>query len=131
MKVTEDSVKKLVAGMKRQQFPDSALRGFGVRVDPPSKRYPNGRRSFFWCKKINGKPVFVSLGDFTPDAGTVKIARDKANEWSGKAAEWKRTNYAPDKNPFIETNPAHPPESPTLAALVDAYCREHIPTNAN
>jgi hypothetical protein len=57
---------------------DSEVVGFGVRVFAPTKRHPDGLRSFFLNYRINGSERRYKIGRFP--AWTVAAARAEARE---------------------------------------------------
>ena len=77
MHLTEKSVQKLTPGAQRKQIYEQ--QGFGIRVET------NGRKSFFWLQKVNGKPRFRALGDHPQT--TVAEARAAALELVGQSCE--------------------------------------------
>lgn len=122
MNLTEKSIMKLMPGKEREQYLDDETTGFGVRVDP------NGRKSFFWFAKVNGKPRFRALGEFP--AVSVKAARTDAEKLKGDAARWKLSGYSgPD--PFEKHKRAEPTAIPTFQQLLDAYVERHVREHAN
>jgi integrase len=113
MVINEKAIERLIAGKKRQQFMDSEVTGFGVRIETASS---GGRKSFFYCVKVNNEKYFRSLGEV--GVITLKDARDDAREWAGKIVAWKREGCPADKNPF--GNPKRT-TIPTFSELVESY----------
>jgi hypothetical protein len=100
---------------------DDKQTGFGVRVDV------DGRKSYFWYKKVKGIPRFRALGEFPVVA--VKQARDSAAHWTGVAAQWKQSGYAgPD--PF-EKQCTTSGGVPTFAELFEVYVAHHLRKTGN
>jgi hypothetical protein len=57
---------------------DQAVRGFGVRIFAPTKRHPEGARSFFLNYRVRGNERRFTIGEFpTLSVGT---ARARAKE---------------------------------------------------
>jgi integrase len=118
MNITEKAVAKLAPGKERIQRYDDSQTGFGVRCEV------NGRKSFFWLQKVNGKPRFRALGDY-PQTG-VSEARDAAKVWAGVASDWKSRDCAPP-DPFAKAVPVVAPSNvPTFKQMVEAYIAQHI-----
>ncbi|MGB8785581.1 MAG: Arm DNA-binding domain-containing protein, partial [Terriglobales bacterium] len=46
----------------REVFHDSTTEGLGLLVRP------TGRKSFFWFRRVNGDPMWITIGNF-PDLG--------------------------------------------------------------
>jgi integrase len=123
MVINEKTIEKLIAGKKRQQFMDDEVTGFGVRVESASS---GGRKSFFFCVKVNGQKYFRSLGEV--GVITLKDARDDARAWAGKIVSWKREGCPADKNPF--GNPKQRTTIPTFKELVESYIENHLRSNS-
>jgi len=120
MALTEKSVAKLVPGKTRIQLLDDEVTGFGVRVESEAD---GGRISFFWRAKVNGKQVFRALGEMP--STSIKDARTAALSLAGKAADWKRSEYAGD-NPFEKKKRQEPVTVPTFRQLCERYIADHI-----
>lgn len=121
MNITEKAIEKLQPNAERQTYRDDELTGFGVRVEPVAS---GGRRSFFWNAKVNGDVYFRSLGEWP--ATSVKIARDRAREWAGKASSWKQAGCPEDSNPFAKPKKAKRTSAPLFSELVEAYIKNHL-----
>jgi integrase len=122
MVINEKAIDKLKPVDKRLQIMDDSLKGFGVRVGM------DGRKSFFWSARINGKLRFRFLGEYPP--ATVKDARAAAKDWNEQAAAWKVAEYqGPD--PFAKKTVIPRSDVPTFRELVEAYIEGHIKENAN
>ena len=97
---------------KRVIYHDTRIPGLGIMVQP------SGHRSFFWFRKINGRPTWKTIGTF-PDL-TVEFARKEANKLNIKFTEWKASAYE-NENPFKSSV-----VPTTFAALVEDYIERHI-----
>lgn len=64
--------------------------GLGIRLE-------SGRKTFFWFRKVRGRPTFRSIGTFPTT--NVDQARGTAQEWNGALEEYKRHGYE-GENPF-------------------------------
>jgi integrase len=94
---------------KRAVWHDSgkkSVRGLGLLVQP------TGRKSFFWFRKVNGDPMWKTIGEF-PDI-SIEQARESADGFNKTLAEWKR-------NDFEGTNPFRQPDGLTLGTLYEKY----------
>jgi integrase len=96
----------------RRHIYDSNVRELGLRIEA------SGRKSFFWFRKVQGRGVFKSLGNFP--ATSIEEARGAAHTLSGDLDRLKRNDYE-GKNPFDQ-----PRGEPTLGALLDDYIERHI-----
>jgi integrase len=111
----------------RHQIADDELTGFGLRCDPnPTKS--DGRKTFFFYGKVSGIQVFKSLGEWP--ATSVKVARDAAREWAGRAAAWRRDGCPPDKNPFAKIVVQKPTKAPAFSELVQRYTDSYLKAHA-
>jgi integrase len=70
---------------KRAVYHDTKTRGLGLLMRP------TGHKSFFWFRRVNGDPTWKTIGDF-PDL-TFDQARESADDFNNKLAEWKRKKY--------------------------------------
>lgn len=64
---------------------DTQTPGLGLLIQP------TGHKSFYWFRKVDGKPKWTTIGDFP--ALTVEQARVRAGEFNSSLAKWKSTNY--------------------------------------
>ncbi len=96
----------------RVHYYDVRVRDLGLRVEA------SGRKSFFWFRKVRGRPTFRSIGVFGPTS--VEQARGKAHELSGTLDKLKRNDYE-GKDPFDRR-----PGEPTLGALLEDYIAKRI-----
>ena len=72
---------------KRTKIFDTRCPGFYVSILPPKAGAASGRATFslkFWNKKV-GKQEYVEIGVYDPKGWTVKLARAKAQDLSGRA----------------------------------------------
>lgn len=114
---TRRSVENLpIPKAKRVTHYDEQVRGLGVLIQP------TGHRSFFWFRKIAGRPTWRTIGqfpDFTPEQ-----ARSKAEEWNGEMGKWKGNDYegpSPFERPLTDL---------TLSLLLDQYVEKHLKQHA-
>jgi integrase len=116
----ENFSKKLIDGFelpaKRMSIYDAETGHLGLRIEP------NGQRSFYWFRKIRGKPTFRAIGAY-PDV-TIEKARETAQEWNGALAEWKRHGFK-DENPFEK-----PRKNISFGELVEDYIKRHVLSHA-
>jgi integrase len=116
--LNEKVLEKLTAGPKRKQIMDPEVTGFGSRIESQSS---GGRKSFFFCVKVNGEKYYKSLGEWP--ALSVKQARADAMEWAGKVAAWKRVGCPPDQSPFAKQART---TTPTFSELFESYITNHL-----
>ena len=121
MKLTEKSVARLAATKKRQQYPDDEQTGFGVRVEAAAV---GGRKTFYFYKKLNGKPRFKSIG--VSPSMTVKEARERARKLAVLCDEWKRSGYPAVSDPLVDAKPEQASTCPTFGELVKSYITERV-----
>jgi integrase len=119
MNLTEKGVEKMTAGETRQQFMDDEVVGFGIRIESLAS---GGRKSFFWCGKVNSKKHFRSLKDF--GTKSVKDARSDARKLVGEIEAWKDSKYSEDKNPFRDAKQRT--TAPTFKELADSYVANYL-----
>jgi integrase len=104
---------------QRTTYYDTDTPELGLMVQP----HPSPRKCFFWCRRVQGGPRYINIGD----ANRTKIeeARAKAKEYSVKLEAWKRANYAgPD--PLRDT----PSGEVTLETLFEEYVTKHVLAHA-
>jgi integrase len=97
---------------KRAIWHDSSkksVNGMGLLIQPN-----NGRKKFFWYKKVNGEPTWQTLGEFGQGM-TLEEAREKAADLNTELTKWKNKKYA-GPNPFKK-----PPDGLTLGVLFEKY----------
>jgi integrase len=97
---------------------DSEVKGFGLRVFAPTRRNPEGARSFFINYRSAGVERRLTIGDFP--VWSALAARNEAK------ALRKRIDQGDD--PARERREAR--EAPTVADLAERYRREHLPRKA-
>jgi integrase len=97
---------------------DSEVKGFGLRVFAPTRRNPEGARSFFINYRANGVERRLTIGDFPV--------------WSALAARIEvkalRKRIDQGEDPARERREAR--EAPTVKDLAERYRREHLPRKA-
>ena len=113
--------KKVLEGLKpptsgRTTVYDTLVRDLGLRIDF------SGRKSFFWLRKIQGRPVFKAIGAFP--ASSIEQARGRAHELSGDLDKLKRTNFE-GRNPF-----EHSISQPMFGELLDLYIEKRVKQHA-
>jgi integrase len=117
LNLTKRSVESLKTPKeKRATYYDSQVRGLGVLVQP------TGHRSFFWFRKVRGRPTWRTIGAF-PD-WTVEQARLEANKLSADVATWKQNEFGGD-NPFERQ------AIPSFDELAKDYVERHIKSHAS
>jgi integrase len=97
---------------------DDELTGFGLRVFAPTRRRPEGARSFFINYRVNGSERRHTIGAW-PD-WSVKAARDAAKELR------RRIDLGED--PASDRREAR--EAPIVKHLAGRYRLEHLPRKA-
>lgn len=112
--------KKWIEGLpmpkeKRSFHYDTATRGLGILVQP------TGHKSFFWFRKVNGRPTWQTIGAF-PDL-SIENARQKAAEFNAKLSRWKADSYD-GPNPFEKNRDV------TLGQLAADYIERQIKAHA-
>jgi integrase len=98
---------------KRVIYHDTRIKGLGIMVQPGK-----GHRSFFWFRKINGRPTWKTIGTF-PEI-PVEKARSDASTNNTKFENWKSAEYEgenPLKSGVVPT---------TFDALVEDYIERHV-----
>ena len=100
---------------RREMHYDSQTRGLGVMVQPTS------HRSFFWFRKVRGRPTWQTIGDF-PDL-SVENARARASDLNSRLAKWKAADYE-GPSPFERRRDL------TLGALVADYLERQVRPHA-
>jgi len=98
----------------RVAYRDERVPSLRLRVEP------NGRKTFFWYRKVRGRPKFETIGQFP--AMPLEQARGKASELDAKLARWRGDGYQ-GKNPF-DRNPLR--DVRTLNELMEAYIQRQI-----
>src|SRR5271166_3970933 len=97
---------------------DSEIKGFGVRVYAPTKRHPQGDRSFFLNYRIDGVVKRFTIGNYPA--------------WSSEAAraEAKLLRRRVDRGEDVAGDKHARREAPTVADLAERYRAEHLPGKA-
>ncbi len=97
---------------------DSETTGFGVRVFAPTKRHPQGDRSFFVNYRVDGRERRYTVGSF--------------REWKVEAArnEAKELRRRIDRGEDPANDRRERREAPTVRDLAERYYREHLPKKA-
>src|SRR5262249_18055303 len=95
---------------------DDCVRGFGVRIFAPTKRHPNGARSFFLNYRVEGAERRYTIGDYR--TWTVKAARAEAKDL--------RKLVDQGRDPTAEKRDRR--DAPTVQDLIDRYIADHLPT---
>lgn len=110
IRMTAEAVTALQIDGKDTLYFDTLLKGFGVRVTP------SGKKIFIAQRRVNGKPMRVSLG-FFPDI-TVAKARD--------AARAKLNLMASGIDPRSNTTATVEPEKLSFSDAVEKWLSEHV-----
>lgn len=93
---------------------DTEVKGLGIRLMPPSRKCPEGKKQFFlFYRTRGGQARKPSIGEHPPT--TVEKARAQAREWLVDAAR--------GGDPSLERHEAR--EAPTMAKLWTRYLEEH------
>src|SRR5208282_3680557 len=78
-KLNEDAVKKATPPAKGSiTLWDAEIKGFGVRVSAPTRRHPDGARSFFVNYRALGVERRLTIGDYP--TWSALAARNEAKE---------------------------------------------------
>ena len=94
------------------------MKGFGVRIFAPTKRNPDGARSFFLNYRVDGIERRYTIGEFP--TYTVKDARDEVKEL--------RKRIGRGEDPAKEKRERR--EAPAVQDLIDRYIEDHLPRKA-
>ena len=97
---------------------DSEVKGFGIRIFAPTKRNPEGARSFFLNYRVDGIERRYTIGEF-PTYKTID-ARSEAVEL--------RKRIGRGEDPASDRRKRR--EAPTIQNLLDRYITDHLPTKA-
>jgi integrase len=118
-KLTDPIIRKEAAPEKgaRTLF-DSEVKGFGIRVFAPTKRNPEGARSFFLNYRANGIERRVTIGEFPLHKAAG--ARNEARELR------KRIDAGED--PASDRRKRR--DAATVQDLLDRYVQDHLPKKA-
>jgi integrase len=118
-KLTDPIIRKEAAPEKgaRTLF-DSDVKGFGIRLFAPTKRNPEGARSFFLNYRVDGVEKRFTIGEF-PTYKTID-ARSEAVEL--------RKRIGRGEDPTSDRRRRR--EAPTVQDLIDRYINDHLPTKA-
>jgi integrase len=95
---------------------DDCVKGFGIRIFAPTKRHPNGARSFFLNYHFDGSERRFTIGNYP--TWTVKAARAEAKE--------KRRQV--DLGHDLAAEKRERRDAPTVQDLIDRYVADHLPT---
>lgn len=125
----EKSIEKAKPADRRHDYFEDKGKGFGLRVE---SKAGGGRKSFFWCARVNKVVRFRALGT-SPDT-SVKDAREEAKDWTEKARDWRKKGFPEGfpsdpfaKPPKIEKVAPAPVEVvPTFQQLLDSYIEQHV-----
>jgi len=97
---------------------DSEIKGFGLRVFAPTRRHPEGARSFFVNYRALGVERRLTIGDYPTWSALAARAEAKA----------LRRRIDAGEDPARERREAR--EAPTVKDLAERYRREHLPRKA-
>ncbi len=120
-KLTQRFIDSIRATEVRQTFWDDTLRGFGLRVSPPSNTNPSGSRSYVVKYRLRGsrKSHWIRLGP----AAALSAAEAR------RLAGWALAEVASGRNPKLGSEPDSEPEPSlplvTLAQFAPIYIRDH------
>ena len=102
---------------KRALYRDTQEPKLGLMVQP------TGHKSYFWFQKVNGQPVWRTIGRVADLS--LEQARDAAHQLSNDCVVWKLAKYKGD-NPFSGRR-----DELTFAAAVDEYVKRRVPKLKN
>jgi Arm DNA-binding domain len=118
-KLTESLIKALTPPQRGSVIIwDTELTGFALRVFAPTRKYPNGTRTFLLSYWIDGTERRFRIGSW-PD-WSVTAARTEAKEIRQRIDRGE--DPAADKRAWRN--------APTMLDLADRYRREHLPRKA-
>jgi integrase len=115
---TERRLAALPTPSKRAIIYDTAAQSLGLKCEP------SGRKVWFWFRSIAGRPTWKTIGPH-PDV-SLEAARQKANEYNYKLAEWQKDGSSIGSNPF-ETHRG----ALTLGEMFEHYLARHIRSHAH
>uniref|UniRef100_UPI003F9646A4 tyrosine-type recombinase/integrase n=1 Tax=Roseiarcus sp. TaxID=1969460 RepID=UPI003F9646A4 len=97
---------------------DAEIKGFGVRIYAPTRRHPQGDRSFFLNYRIEGMERRFTIGNYPA--------------WSSEAAraEAKLLRRRVDRGEDVAGDKRARRTAPTVADLAQRYRTEHLPLKA-
>ncbi len=104
--------------------PDKTVSVYDAKSSLGLRLTPTGRRQFFWFHSVGGRPTWRNIGEHP--VIMLEVARDKAREYDGLLATWKKEGYK-GSNPF-----ALPDDTGrlTLAKLAELYIDRHVMLHA-
>jgi integrase len=97
---------------------DTEVTGFGVRVQAPTRRTPQGKRSFYFNYHGHGYERRIAIGQWP--TWTCEAARARAKE----------LRKAVDRGEDPATEKRERREAATIRDLAERYKREHLPTKS-
>ena len=119
MKLTDDLIRKTPApaagSITLWDGGPDRVRGFGIRINSPTKRSASGSRSFFINYRVDGREGRYTIGAYP--TWTVTAARAEARELR------KRIDQGED--PASEKRARR--DAPTVQDLIDRYIADHLP----
>ncbi len=119
MKLTDDLIRKTPApaagSITLWDGGPDRVRGFGIRINSPTKRSTAGSRSFFINYRIDGREGRYTIGAYP--TWTLTAARAEARELR------KRIDQGED--PAEEKRARR--DAPTVQDLIDRYIADHLP----
>jgi integrase len=106
--------------IKALPIPEKTTSIYDAKSSLGLKLTKNGKRSFFWFHSVAGKPTWRGIGEWPTIS--LKVARDKAAEYDGMLATWRKENFR-GPNPF-----ALPDDTGvlTLEKLAELYIDRHV-----
>lgn len=118
MKFTKRSVEAIKATDKKQFFFDDEVTGLALRVGPPGKNYPEGKKSFYYTYRVGrgrgAQKKWALIGSF-PD-WTVEQARQRAKELAADVQ--KGADPAAESKEEIKAL--------TVSEALDAFTTEYV-----
>ena len=115
---TIGTLKPLLKQKKRQTVYDEDTKSLGLLIQP------TGRASFFWFRKVQGRPTWKHIAKYS-DA-SIEEARAKAHSFDSELGKWELNNYEGLKPALL----GQKPRSRTLNDVLEDYLKVHLQQEA-